>query len=189
MSSGSLAGDRMALPDFSLLPDFAPLPDVPPGPDMVAAIIVEDEAILFVRKSGHKGSYYVLPSGYVAEGESLEAGCLRCAAAEVAEAAKEWSRQLQIDLRVERMVLSVGPKVHEHPWNRPGQKCHYFLVTGNRESILCGPQSQPKAAPGAMVWQPYDWISFAELRMKKIFPDTIAACELITKKGRERKPV
>lgn len=167
----------MALPDFPPLPDFAPLPSMPPPPDIVATILVEAGAVLFLRRSGHRGTYLVLPGGFVSDHETLAVACLRCATKEILEAARELAQQLRVDLHEDEILLSVGSQIHKTPWDR--RTIHYFAAASNHASILGGPAAQPRIAAEAMVWPTYEWVPFAGLKSRKIGPMDITACEVM----------
>ena len=155
------------------------LPDVPPGPDLSVAIIIESDAVLLMRYLGHGGRSYGLPSGFVKYDEDLESACLRGATEMIKEAAKDYSRQLGIDLEPDQVSLTLGAKIGEHREDAR-RNCHYFLVYGNKKSILSGPASQPIVPPENTFWPSYEWIAIADLgKIKRLYPDeALSMCEL-----------
>lgn len=151
------------------------LPDVPPGPDFVAAIIIQQGCVLCMRQYGHRGAYYVLPSGVVDGGETLEAACLRCALKHIRRHARDLGQQIETDLQEGQIKLSLGVKVGVHPWER--RKYHYFTATGNGVSIVSRPSSIPTIDPQRFfaVAMPVEWIPLSEISSKNIHPPEAAS--------------
>jgi hypothetical protein len=167
----------MPLPDFSTLPDFPPLPDLsPPQRGWVAAILVDDEAVLFLRRSGHR-SYSTLPGGFVEDGETPERACLRTAKTDIVKAIRDLPRRLEINFKEDDLVISLGPKIHEAKWDR--RTVHLFRVLYQGSLDLCGPKMLPRFPPDVNFWRPYEWVPFTDLRSKVLVPWEIAACELV----------
>jgi|GEM_PF-7032787 len=94
-------------------------------------------------------------------------------------AAKDYSRQLGIDLEPDAVHLTLGAKIGEHPWDIR-RSYHYFLAYGNKKSILSGPTSQPIVPAENTFWPSYEWIAIADLgKIKKLDPpEAISMCEL-----------
>jgi len=136
---------------------------------MVAAVIVVEGSILFMRHLGHGGAYVVLPGGACESAEDLEVACRRKAAEEIRRAASEFGRQLHIDLRPQAIDVTPRSKITEHPYGGGG-RYHYFLASGSDHPVLSGPALQPTIDPSRLIWRPYVWLSIEDMKSVRVQP-------------------
>ena len=120
----------------------------------------------------------MLPGGWVKNGETPEVACVRGALEELKKAVRELAPQLEASLQEDLMAIAVARRVGREVWYGDRGN-HYFVATGNGESILAGPRYRPPVDPATRfgVWMPFEWVPLTALSNTNLQPpEAIEVC-------------
>lgn len=118
------------------------------------AVVIDDGAVVLMRRIRNDTTYYTLPGGGIEPGETADQACLR-----------ELREETGLDGRVIRLLATL---------DNCGSTEHYYLVTAGRAKLRLASGPEARVDSAANSYTPM-WVSLGEIQQLDLRPESLRA--------------